>query len=141
MEQIAKVTRVLNEQVAEISVQRKSACGHDCSQCGGGCSEMLVPTEVTAVATNPLHAQVGDMVRVESASGQILSIAAVVYLVPLVLFFGLYFLGQHLANTESIAVMLGILGFAVGIAIAVFVNGIVKHRRLTSFRITGIMGR
>lgn len=139
MEQIAKVTRLINPHVAEIAVQRKSACGHDCSKCGGGCSEMLVQTEVKAAASNYVGAVPGDLVRVESESSQILGIAAVVYMVPLLLFFVLYFIGQYLAHTDSIAVALGVLGFAMGVALAVFVNGVVKRRRLTSFRITDVL--
>ena len=140
MEQIARVNKVLEGGVAEIAVKRKSACGHDCSQCGGGCSEMLVQSEVTAIASNPLHAKAGDTVQVESESRHTSSIAAVVYLVPLLLFFVLYFAGQSLFGTEAASIALGGVGFCAGIGTAIWVNGLVKRRRLTSFRITGILG-
>ena len=42
MVQTAKVTRVLADGRAEVAVKRQSACGHDCSKCGGGCSELMV---------------------------------------------------------------------------------------------------
>ena len=100
---------------------------------------MLVQMEVKAAASNYVGAVPGDLVRVESESSQILGIAAVVYMVPLLLFFVLYFIGQYLAHTDSIAVALGVLGFAMGVALAVFVNGVVKRRRLTSFRITDVL--
>ena len=139
MEQIARGNRVVSDTVAEIAVKRKSACGHDCSQCGGGCSEMLVQSEVTAMAFNPLHARAGDTVQVESETKQVLSIAAVVYLVPLILFFLLYAAGRMIAHVESVSIALGGLGFFVGIAAAVYANSVVKRRRLTSFRITAIL--
>lgn len=139
MVQIARVTRLLGDGLAEIAVQRKSACGHDCAKCGGGCSEMLVQNEVTARAENPLRAQPGDLVQVESATGQVISIAAVVYLVPLVLFFLLYFAGQYLFRSEGAAAAAGVFGFCLGMAGAVVINGVVKRRRMTSFHITAIV--
>ena len=35
MTQIATVERILDDTHAEISVPRKSACGHDCEECAG----------------------------------------------------------------------------------------------------------
>ena len=35
MTQIATVERILDSGYAEISVPRKSACGHDCEECAG----------------------------------------------------------------------------------------------------------
>jgi sigma-E factor negative regulatory protein RseC len=51
---------------------------------------------VTAVADNPMDAQVGDTVRVESDSRQVLGLAAALYLVPFVLLFAGYFLATGL---------------------------------------------
>lgn len=141
MEQTARVNRLLPGGRAEIAVKRKSACGHDCSKCGGGCSEMLVQSEVTAVASNPLGAQPGDTVRVESRSGQVLWIAAVVYLLPLLLFFVFCFAGAAVTGSENTGLILGGVGFAAGIAVAVAVNWVVKQRNMTAFSITAVEGR
>ena len=35
MTQIATVEKILDDTHAEISVPRKSACGHDCEECAG----------------------------------------------------------------------------------------------------------
>ena len=35
MTQIATVERIIDSDHAEISVPRKSACGHDCEECAG----------------------------------------------------------------------------------------------------------
>ena len=93
MVQTAKVTKVLPDGRAEVSVRRQSACGHDCSKCGGGCSEMMVSATVAVIADNPVRALPGDSVTVESSTGRILGAAVVVYLVPFLLFFLGYFLG------------------------------------------------
>ena len=56
MVQTAKVTRVLADGRAEVAVKRQSACGHDCSKCGGGCSELMVSSTVAVIAANPVRA-------------------------------------------------------------------------------------
>ena len=65
MVQTAKVTRVLSDGRAEVAVKRQSACGHDCSKCGGGCSELMVSSTVAVIAANPVRAMPGDMVTVD----------------------------------------------------------------------------
>ena len=91
MIQTAKVIRILEDGRAEVSVQRQSACGHDCSKCGGGCAELAVLPTVVVKAENPVRAMAGDTVTVESSSHQVLKAAAFVYLVPFLLFFIGYF--------------------------------------------------
>ena len=59
MVQIATVERLLDHDRAEVSVPRKSACAHDCSECAG-CGTTGYP--VYAVAANPIHAVPGDKV-------------------------------------------------------------------------------
>ena len=51
MTQIATVEKILNEGYAEVSVPRKSACGHDCEECAG-CG--VTGTAVHARARNPM---------------------------------------------------------------------------------------
>ncbi len=63
MTQIATVERILDADYAEISVPRKSACGHDCEECAG-CG--VTGTAVQAKASNPIGAQPGQKVVVES---------------------------------------------------------------------------
>lgn len=139
MVQTARVKRLLEDGRAEVAVPRKSACGHDCSNCGGGCSEMLVQMEVTTVAANPVHAEPGDTVRVESDSGHILKIAAAVYLVPFVLFFLCYFAGGALFASETGAILLALAGFVLGLCGAAWLNGQVRKSRKDAFFITEIL--
>ena len=63
MTQIATVERILDADHAEISVPRKSACGHDCEECAG-CG--VTGAAVRARASNPIGAQPGQKVVVES---------------------------------------------------------------------------
>ena len=43
MTQIATVEKILPGGMAEISVPRKSACGHDCEECAGWPDEHRTP--------------------------------------------------------------------------------------------------
>ena len=138
MIQTAKVTRVLDNGTAEVAVKRQSACGHDCSKCGGGCSELMVSSTVAVVAANPVRAMPGDMVRVESSTGGVLKAAVVVYLVPFILFFLGSFIcaAAHLGGGVSAAV--GGIGFAVGVLLAVLLDRQVRRDRSITFCITAI---
>ena len=68
------------------------------------------------IACNPIGAQPGELVKVESATAPVLKAAAVLYVVPLLLFFLGYYLGTL---PGSFGVLGGILGFCVGIALVV----------------------
>ena len=82
MTRIATVERVLDAgdaEVAEISVARETACGHDCASCGGcGAAGRMI----YAKAKNPIGAEPGQRVMIQSASADLLGAAAIVYLLP-----------------------------------------------------------
>ncbi|NCB28757.1 MAG: hypothetical protein EOM63_03210 [Clostridia bacterium] len=130
MTQKAVVKKLLSGGVAEIEVQRQSACGHDCSKCGG-CG---TPTErITAQAVNRAHAQVGEVVTIEGDNKQVFGAAAIVYTVPLVLFFVMYALLRMIGGAEGMAIGGGILGFTLGIAGAVAYNHRVRRMGMIPF--------
>ena len=138
MIQTAKVTKVFPDGRAEVAVRRQSACGHDCSKCGGGCSELMVSSTVAVMAANPVRAMPGDMVRVESSSGGILKAAVVVYLVPFLLFFLGYFLCAAAGLGAGVCAAAGIVGFAAGILLAVVMDRRVRRNKAITFRITAV---
>lgn len=123
MIQKAVVKKILDETHAEIEVQRQSACGHDCSKCGG-CG---TPTErIKATAVNSVQAQVGEIVTVEGSSKQILGMAAIVYSIPLILFFICYGICAAFGFAEGFSIIAGIIGFVIGILLAIRHNQQVK---------------
>ncbi len=97
MTQIAKVRELKPGNIAEVALKRESACGKQCSQCAGCFSEARV---IAVDASNEARADVGDTVVVESSSGRIISIAALVYLTPVLTFFIAYFC---LASLSAVA--------------------------------------
>lgn len=81
MRKEAQVTALLANNTVQLIVKRDSACG-DCASCGGCESGKVLLT-----VTNTLNAKKGDKVYVETASGVVIAIAALVYLLPIFLFF------------------------------------------------------
>ena len=83
MEQIAMVKSVLDNGMAQVAVQRETACGaaHSCADCAG-CEKMMTRTENVVVAYNDVNAHPGDVVKVQSENGNFFKTAAIVYLLP-----------------------------------------------------------
>lgn len=136
-QQKARVTRILDDGRAEVAVKRQSACGHDCAQCGGGCSELMVASEVRVVADNAAGAQPGDTVTVESSTSRVLGAAVLVYTVPFLLFFVGYFLGASLWG-EGAGMAVGAAGLVLGFVPAVLLDRRTRRRGSIQFRIVAV---
>lgn len=119
MTQNALVIAVLSDGMARVKVERVSACGHDCSTCEG-CGLMATPIEV--VAQNPVHAKVGDTVTIKSGTKRVLKLAALTYLLPIVLLFVFYAVSRLLTENEAICSVASVVGFLFGLLGAVYSN-------------------
>ena len=115
MKQIATVEKLLTNGRAEIVVARQSACAHDCHECAG-CGG--TPTPIRAVVDNPIHAQAGQKVVVESSTRQMFGVLALVYMVPVALFFIAYFATASLGSDVLVA-GISILAFFAGVIPAI----------------------
>ena len=130
MEQKAKVCAVHDNGTAQVMVVRESACSGDCHKCSGcGAAKETLLFE----AVNAIGARTGDLVIVQSESGPVLAGAAVLYMVPLVLFFLCYFIGDQFAMGG----LLGGLGFVLGFVIAAVYDRKVTAKKKTVYKITG----
>lgn len=132
MTQIATVERIIDNDHAEISVPRKSACGHDCEECAG-CG--VTGAAVHAKAINTIGARPGQKVVVESSTNKMLRIVALVYLIPVVLFLAGYLITAFLTPVVGVQYFVAILGFFVGIAGAIFYDRRLRARGGLSFTI------
>lgn len=138
MTQIATVQRLLDGPKAEILVCRSSACGHDCASCGGCGPDSM--TQVLAQADNPIGARVGDTVLLESESGRVLGLAALLYLVPFVFLFAGYFLASDLFGLgEGAGVAAGLVFLAAGIALNLVSDRRLRRQRSVSLRIVEVI--
>ena len=112
MEQIVRVKQAHENGTATVFLQRESACSGDCHKCSGcGAAKEVMVFE----AHNPIGAQRGDLVVIESKTGPVMKAVGVFYVLPLVLFF----LGFALGSLVNLSGLTACLGFAGGIALTV----------------------
>lgn len=133
MEQTVRVRRVLEDGRAEVYHVRESACSGDCHKCSG-CG--AAKETVAFIAVDAIGVAVGDTVTVSSESAPVLGAAAVLYMLPLVLFGVGYYLGAMI----KYGALGGCLGFALGIALAVVYDRTVEKKRKPVYTITGFAG-
>ena len=132
MTQIATVERIFFFFHAEISVPRKSACGHDCEECAG-CG--VTGAAVKARAENPIGAQPGQKVVVESSTRKMLGIVALVYAIPVALFLIGYLAAFAMGAGVGVQYAAAGAGFALGILFAIRYDRRLRARGGLSFTI------
>ena len=130
MQQRVKVLTCHPDGTARVMVVRQSACSGDCHKCAGcGAQEQTM----IFTAKNPKGAQPGDLVTVESDSAPVLKAAAVLYILPLILFVGGYLLGMR----WNIGGLTGGLAFALSIGLIVAYDRLVMKKANTVYTIIG----
>ena len=117
---------------AQVVCVRQSACSGDCHKCSG-CG--AVEQAMIFNARNPIGAKAGDIVNVESATGPVLKAAAVLYMLPLLLFIAGYLVGMQ----WQLGGIAGGLAFALGIGIAVAYDRLVMKKKNTEYTIIGFV--
>ena len=132
MEQIVRVKEARNDGTATVMLQRESACSGDCHKCSGcGAAKEVMIFE----ARNPIGAGRGDLVVIESETGPVMKAVGVFYVMPLVLFF----LGYILGDRWNLGAPVACLGFVVSIALSVLYDRkIAKKEQIHT--ITGYAG-
>lgn len=131
MTQTVRVQKLFEDGTAQVIHVRQSACSGDCHKCSGcgAAQETLMLT-----AGNPIGARPGDLVVIESQTGPVLAAAAVLYMVPLVLFFAGYLVGSLQWGKGPLTAC---IAFVLGIAISVWYDRAVAKKRKTVYTITG----
>ena len=130
MTQIVRVICCNEDATAEVIHVRQSACSGDCHQCAG-CG--AAQESLRLKASNPIGPRPGDMVIIESRSGPVLAAAAVLYILPLLLFFAGYLVGEIWDKGPLTAG----LSFCGGIAGAIAYDRLVLRRKTEIYTITG----
>lgn len=131
MEQLVRVKETFDDGTAQVFVVRESACSGDCHKCSG-CG--AAKETILLKAQNPIGARRGDLVKLESETGPVLKAAAVLYMLPMLLFFAGYFVADRLFGTGALG---GCAAFAAGIAVAVFYDRKIGKSENTGYIITG----
>ena len=121
MTQIATVTNLGADGLVEVTVARQTACGHDCENCAG-CG-----AQAGAVAVEE-----GDRVEIYS-SRKVLAVAALVYLVPVILFLAGYALTPGFS--EVLRYICGGVGFTLGLVMAVAYDRAMRREKTITYHI------
>lgn len=131
MEQTVKVRNILENGMAEVIRIRESACSGDCHKCSGcgAQSETMILT-----VHNPIGAKAGDMVVIESATGPVLKAAAMLYILPVVLFLLGYLVGE---NLWALGPVFGILGIVLGLVLVKLYDRHLQKKKDPIYTITG----
>ena len=130
MTQIATVEKILDAGFVEISVPRKSACGHDCEECAG-CG--MTGAAIHARASDPVGVKPGDKVVVQSETRTLLGVVALVYLLPVVAFLLGYFLSEGLA--EKVRYIIAIAAAAAAFLPSIFYDRYAKRHEVLTYTI------
>ena len=134
LEQIVRVKKVNPDGTADVLCIRESACSGDCHKCSGcgAAKEAIIFT-----AQNTIGAKTGDFVNVRSETGPVLKAAAVLYMLPLVLFFAGYGLAAAMGLSGGLG---GSLAFLLSVALIVLYDRRMQKKDNTIYTITGYAG-
>ncbi len=131
MTQEAVVTKLLPNQMAEVAVARTTACGGSC----GSCESCIFQGEIKTVARNLIDARPGQKVVIASKSSSVFGAAALVYVMPIVLFILGYALAYLLGASEGLCVAVSFAALLLSGAILVFTQRHKKNQQAFTFDI------
>ena len=126
MEQKVMVRKILPDGTAQVVLLRESACSGDCHKCSG-CG--AAKETITFTAADPIGVKPGDVVNVKSDTAPVLRGAAVLYVLPLVLF-----LVGYLVTMSGWG---GCAGFLLGIGAVIVYDRLVAKKEQIQYTITG----
>ncbi len=130
MTQNGVVTKLLEGNLAEVAVERGTACGGHCDSC----ETCVYANRLLVSAENLVFASPGDRVVLTSETKSIMGAALLIYMLPVALFFTGYAVAAACALTEGLRVLASLAGLGLGAALAVVFG---RRRRKITFRITG----
>lgn len=131
MEKIGRIRQLGDDGTAQVTILRESACSGDCHKCAGCGAQQQT---LTFTAVNAIGAKPGELVTVRTESAPVLAAAAILYMVPVALFFLGYALGAALWNKGALT---GCLAFLLGIFLAAVYDRKVASKRNPTYTITG----
>ena len=135
MEQVVRVKETFADGTALVVHVRQSACSGDCHKCSGcGAAQETIILR----ASNPIGAVRGQLVILESDTGSVLKAAAILYMLPILLFFVGYFMGDALWQRGALA---GCAAFAVSILVSVVYDRKAAGKEKTGYTIREFAGQ
>ena len=137
MIQEAIVTKVREDGLAEVVVERMGICGGDCS----GCSECKYEHLMKSVVQNPIAAPRGAHVYIEIPTEGVVKGAMAIYVLPIVLLILGYLAASLCSLSEGICIAAAFAGALIGVVAAVAVSKKRHAQNPTPTKITSIIYR
>ena len=131
MTQDAIVTKLLPNSMAEVVVTRSTACGSNC----GSCESCIFQSEMRTVARNSIQARPGQRVVIESKTSKVFFAAAIVYIMPLVLFVLGFTVAHLFGASEGISILVSFLCLIFSACILVNYHRRIKDESRIQFEI------
>lgn len=118
MLQEAIITKIRDDGLAEVVVERSAVCGGNCDECDGCRYDNLMK----ALAHNPIDAHCGQHVYIEMPTVVVLKGAVYAYVLPIVALFVGYFVGVLMNFDENGCIATALGGALIGIVVAVLLS-------------------
>ncbi|MBR3639153.1 MAG: SoxR reducing system RseC family protein [Clostridia bacterium] len=131
-EQLARVIET-DGSSATVEASRSTMCeGCESRDCGGACTVGDLFSHGRTMRTradNRAGAKAGDLVEVSTPTGTVLSRAFLVFILPLILALGAYYIVLSLSGSGTAALISAAAGLAVSVAVVLIVERTVRRRR------------
>ncbi len=134
MRQYAILNRIVSANEAEVEVLRGTSCGDSC----GNCQLCKINNKISITVKNEMGALPGNKVEIESKTSEILSIAAFVYITPLVAMLVAFFIASAFTSVELIKIAAGFAALILSGIVIVF-YGKQKSKKPVSYKIVRII--
>lgn len=123
MLQEAVVTKIREDGLAEVVVERQSICGGNCSEC----NECRYENLMKSVVQNPIGASRGQHVMIQTPTSGVVKGALAIYVLPIVMLFIGYLAASALSLGEGACIAAAFAAAALGVLIAVIISR-AQHR-------------
>lgn len=120
MEQIGQVLELVEDNKALVRVHQHSSCA-GCGACMGFFGDPAEKGYLLVEVMNPVGAQKGEVVRLETRSQEILYAAFLLYILPVLALLAGLFAGRNLAISRGLAISPDLGGLALGLTVMVLV--------------------
>lgn len=127
MKEFATVESTQGE-FAIVTVKRSTACGDSCETCPSRCNTRSNKIKVR----NPIGAVLGDRVVIEMETSKVLKSAFLVYILPLIMFFVGYIIGEVYKMSETKSVICALSLFTLTYIILSLIDRVRKYNCTTS---------
>lgn len=131
MTQTGVVEKLLDRDFAQVRVKIRSACGHNCSDCGS-CSSTR---ELFVRAKNTCQAQAGDTVTLRSSTASVMKAVAAVYVLPILFLLAACSVCTAAALSEAAVALCAVAALAAGLALAVCIDRRMKKKQAFQYEI------